>query len=250
MIKLKDILNEAQKGHIFELEADKVLTTRRTPEERQKNYGITLQKKVDQYVKEGSRGDLDLTGAPENLVLPKDFNVWGDLDLARTKLKTLPEGLVVDGNLWIEQSDIETLPEYLRVYGSLSANQSKLVELPEGFVAEGNLHIVDVQIKRFPSDFKIGRNINAFKSGLEQLPEGLTVKGTLRLGHTPLRKLPNNLTVKGDLDIADTNVDDVPENLNIEGRLTAYDCPIGSLSQGDLIKLIKASGGHVQSVGC
>jgi hypothetical protein len=49
MIKLLDILRE-----------NKILVPRRSKEERQKNYLIATEKKIQQYIKDGSKGDLNL----------------------------------------------------------------------------------------------------------------------------------------------------------------------------------------------
>jgi hypothetical protein len=53
MIKLIDLLKE-----------NKILIPRRSPEEREKNYVIATQKKIQQYIKDGSKGDLNLANTP------------------------------------------------------------------------------------------------------------------------------------------------------------------------------------------
>ena len=62
MIKLLDILE------------NKILVPRRSPDERQNNFLIATQKKIQQYIKDGSEGDLDLrdtpiTSLPDNLTV-------------------------------------------------------------------------------------------------------------------------------------------------------------------------------------
>ena len=52
MIKLIDLLE------------NKILVPRRSPEERSKNYIIATQKKIQQYMKDGSKGDLNLRNTP------------------------------------------------------------------------------------------------------------------------------------------------------------------------------------------
>ena len=73
MIKLLDILE------------NKILVTRRSPEERSKNYNITLQKKIQQYMKDGGKGDLDLSNTPITS-LPNGLKVGGYLNLYNTLL--------------------------------------------------------------------------------------------------------------------------------------------------------------------
>jgi hypothetical protein len=59
---------------------NKILVPRRSPEERQKNYQIALQKKIQQYIKDGGKGNLDLGNTP---------------------IQSLPDGLKVGGNLYL-----------------------------------------------------------------------------------------------------------------------------------------------------
>jgi hypothetical protein len=69
MIKLLDLLE------------NKILVPRRSPEERQKNYQIAIQKKIQQYIKGGNKGDLYLTNT-KITSLPNDLQVGGDLYLS------------------------------------------------------------------------------------------------------------------------------------------------------------------------
>ena len=75
MIKLINLLKEN----------NKILVPRRSPEERQKNYNIAIQKKIQQYIKDGGKGDLDLTSTPITS-LPDNLKVGGNLYLYNTQL--------------------------------------------------------------------------------------------------------------------------------------------------------------------
>ena len=88
MIKLIDLLE------------NKILVPRRSPEERSKNYIIATQKKIQQYIKDGSKGDLDLRNTPITS-LPQGLTVGGDLNLMGTKITSLPQGLTVEGYLYL-----------------------------------------------------------------------------------------------------------------------------------------------------
>ena len=54
MIKLIDLIKEN----------NKILVPRRSPEERQKNYNVVLQRKIKKYMDYGRKGDLDLSETP------------------------------------------------------------------------------------------------------------------------------------------------------------------------------------------
>ena len=62
-MKTKDqLLLEQAYQRIYENES--VLIPRRSAEERQKNYKIASNKQIQEYIKNGSKGDLDLSGTP------------------------------------------------------------------------------------------------------------------------------------------------------------------------------------------
>ena len=94
------------------------LTPRRSREERSRNYLIAIQKKIKQYIKDGSEGDLDLTNTPITS-LPQDLKVGGSLWLSNTPITSLPQGLTVGGNLDLGNTKITSIPQGLTVGGDL-----------------------------------------------------------------------------------------------------------------------------------
>ena len=137
MIKLLDILKEN----------NKILIPRRSPEERQKNYSIATQKKIQQYIKDGSKGDLDLRNTLITS-LPSGLNVGGGLDLNGTSLTSLPSGLNVGGYLDLNNTKITSLPSDLKVGGGLylgstplskKYNREEIKQIVPG--VEGNIYI-------------------------------------------------------------------------------------------------------------
>ena len=69
MIKLLDLLREEKLD---------ILKPRRSGEERQQNFAIAIQKKIEQYMKDGGKGDLNLRNTPITS-LPNDLTVGGNL---------------------------------------------------------------------------------------------------------------------------------------------------------------------------
>jgi hypothetical protein len=60
----QDVKNILESYLSIYYEQDSVLIQRRTPEERQKNYKIAITKQIQDYIKNGSEGDLNLSGTP------------------------------------------------------------------------------------------------------------------------------------------------------------------------------------------
>jgi len=114
MIKLLDILE------------NKILVPLRVGE-RAKNYQIAIQKKIQQYIKDGGRGDLYLRDTPITS-LPSSLSVGGDLDLEGSEITSLPSGLTVEGYLNLNETSIKSLPSDLNVGGDLHLSGTPLSE--------------------------------------------------------------------------------------------------------------------------
>jgi hypothetical protein len=155
MIKLIDILE------------NKILVPRRSKEERAKNYQIVLQKQVQQYMKNGGEGDLNLRNTPITS-LPSGLTVGGDLNLFGAPITSLPSGLSVGGHLSLTGTPIKSLPPSLSVGGNLYLGNTPITSLPPGL--------------------KVGRNLDLYSTPIISLPSDLNVGGFLDLRNTPLSK--------------------------------------------------------------
>jgi hypothetical protein len=185
MIKLLDILREIQE------ETEDILISRRSSEEREKNYLIATQKKIQQYIKDGSQGDLNLSGSPIKS-LPDNFKVGGYLDLENcTSLQSLPNDLEVGGYLDLSNMPIKSLPDNLKVGSNLNlVNCISLESLPNGLEVKGHLDLRScTSLESLPNGLKVKHFLNLEGcTNLQSLPKGLKVGGYLNLRGTPLAK--------------------------------------------------------------
>jgi len=158
MIKLLDILE------------NKILVPLRSKEERSKNYNITLQKKIQQYMKDGGKGDLELSGTPI-ASLPPGLSVEGNLTLSNTKITSLPSGLSVGGNLNLSFCEnLTSLPPGLSVGGDLYLSFCKnLTSLPSGLSIGGDLSSSNTKITSLPPDLKVGGDLRLYDTPLSKL---------------------------------------------------------------------------------
>ena len=104
-------------------------------------------KKIQDYIKNGSKGNLNLensqiTKLPDNLQvvggslylgnniqiteLPNNLTVGGYLDLLNTPIQKLPDNLKVNNSLFLKNSQITELPDNLKVGGSLWLHDTPL----------------------------------------------------------------------------------------------------------------------------
>jgi hypothetical protein len=105
---------------------DTVLKTRRSKEDRAKNHIIASHKMIQQYIKDGSKGMLDLRDSPITELPDELLLVGGSLVLAGTNITKLPNGLHVGGNVFLQDSKIRELPNDLHVKGRVFLNRTPL----------------------------------------------------------------------------------------------------------------------------
>lgn len=171
MIKFKDILEES------------VLTHRRSKEDRENNYKKSIYKYIDQYIKNGSKGDLKLTGLKVDIEFPDDLKR-------------------IDGDFYIDGSVISTFPKNL-TYVLLDV------------YLHGNRKIQSL------GKLKTAYSIHAYKcESLSKLPDNLIVKSTLDLNGSGIKLLPTGLKCST-LDITNTSVDTIPSDINAKTILAA-----------------------------
>lgn len=70
-----------------------------------------------------------------------DLNVDESLDLRNSNLKTLPEGLIINGWLDISINPISFLPKNLKINGTLAMHNTNISSLPKGLIVVSNLHL-------------------------------------------------------------------------------------------------------------
>ena len=194
-------------------ESDKVLTIRRTPEERQKNYQkalekqkVLVQKKIADYAA-NPKGDLELYDYDFDITLPDNLYVDGHLDLVGTKITKLPKGLKVNASIWLGRTKLKEIPADIEIGWALSLNLCK-----------------DVL----------------------QLPDGLNIPSSLYLEWSGITELPNNLTVNSSLYAEHTKVKGIGKNLKVEDDLRLDDTPLSKqYNTSQIVGMIKEKGGSV-----
>jgi hypothetical protein len=100
------------------LEQDESIFQPRKMEDRKTRYIQQIQKQIQDYINNGSKGNLNLFRTPIQ-TLPAGLKVGGNLSLTNTQIKTLPDGLEVGGDLYLYDTPIQTLPDGLEVGGDL-----------------------------------------------------------------------------------------------------------------------------------
>ena len=139
------------------LEQEKILVPRRI-EDRAKNYQITTNKEIQQYIKDGSKGDLYLDGTPITSLPDMLKYVGGDLNLYQSKIKSLPDNLKVEEHLVLANTPIEYLPDNLKVKGSILLTRSAIKSLPDNFKVGRSLYLENTSIEDLPYNLEVGED--------------------------------------------------------------------------------------------
>ncbi|MCK9273377.1 hypothetical protein M0P65_07615 [Candidatus Gracilibacteria bacterium] len=243
--------------------------------ENQKNIIIATQQKIQQYIKNGSNGDLDLyntpiTSLPDNLTrvggslnlnntkitsLPDNLTVNGYLDLRNTPITTLPDNLTVNGYLILSNTPITTLPDNLTVNGYLDLYNTSITKLPDNLTVGGWLDLGYTKITSLPDNLKVGGSLWLDNNKITTLPDNLKVGGSLWLDNNKITTLPDNLTVGGSLSLSDTKITSLPDNLTVNGYLNLRNTKITTIPQsvkieGNIYGLKKEITNEVIKIQC
>jgi len=82
--------------------------------------------KIQQYIKNGMKGNLFLSPSPITSLPDNLTKVGGNLDLSFTQTTSLPSNLTVGGYLNLYYTPITSLPSDLTVMGSLNLRKTPL----------------------------------------------------------------------------------------------------------------------------
>jgi hypothetical protein len=198
---------------------EKYTVRRRSDQERVEKYVQGIQKKIQDYIRNGSEGDLDFTDSPITS-LPDNLKiVRGNLILESCKeLTHLPPGLVVEKNLELSYSGIQELPQGLHVKKNLTLEYcTDFVYIPPDLEINGDFKVVECTIKEFPQRLKIGGSLRLVDwPNLTHLVPDLHINGVLRLDFCNIKELPRGLKVEKDLFLRHTPISNEYTQIEIQ----------------------------------
>ena len=159
MIKLLDLLKE-----------DSPFISR-GGKERVETYSLKrkaeIENKIQEYIKNGMEGDLDLFDTPITSLPSNLTKVGGDLILNRTEITSLNNLTKVEGDLYLFRTPITSLPDNLTVEGDLDLNNSKITTLPNNLTVKGDLILFDTPLSRKYSEDEIIAMVPNVEGGID-----------------------------------------------------------------------------------
>jgi hypothetical protein len=138
MIKFLDILKESD---------DNIFIPRGSKEEKDKVLIRKEYDKIQEYIRNGSEGDLILMYSQIKF-LPRNLTkVGGNLNLMYSQIEKLPDNLIVNGYLWLDNcKNLQSLPNGLKVYGDLDLRFTNITFLPSDLEVGGILYLFGTPI--------------------------------------------------------------------------------------------------------
>ena len=155
MIKFLDILKESD---------DNIFIPRGSKEEKDKVLIKRTNEKIQEYIRNGFEGDLELENSPIKF-LPRNLTkVGGSLILMYSQIEKLPDNLTVNGYLWLDGcKNLQELPNGLKVKGSLDLRNTNLTSLPSDLEVGGNLTLSRTPIANMYTEKQIREMVPGVK---------------------------------------------------------------------------------------
>ena len=159
MIKFLDILKESD---------DNIFIPRGSKEEKDKVLIRKEYDKVQEYIRNGSEGDLVLMSSPIK-VLPRNLTKVGGylwLDFCEN-LQSLPDNLRVNGTLDLDSCiNLQSLPNGLKVYGDLDLRFTNITSLPSDLEVGNHLYLYQTPIVHMYYEEQIRKMVPGVKGGI------------------------------------------------------------------------------------
>ena len=108
--------------------------------------------------------------------------------------------------LWKLFNNIPLTKEELIVKGDLNLSKTAITSLPEGLQFRGSLVLAWTNITSLPEDLKVGGDLYLDNSLIKSIPKGLMVGRDLDISFTHIESLPRGLKVGGDLYLNDSDL--------------------------------------------
>ena len=158
MIKFLNILKESD---------DNIFIPRGSKEEKDKVLIRKEYDKVQEYIRNGSEGDLVLMSSPIK-VLPRNLTkVGGKLNLFYSQIEKLPDNLIVNGRLDLEFcKNIESLPNGLKVEDTLDLRDTNITSLPSDLEVGAGLVLFRTPIVRMYTEKQIRKMVPGVKGNI------------------------------------------------------------------------------------
>jgi len=157
--------------NIFKKSDDNIFIPRGSKEEKDKVLLKRINDKIQEYIKNGSEGDLNLLRSPIQF-LPRNLTkVGGKLNLMYSQIEKLPDNLTVNEYLWLDHSkNLQSLPNGLKVKGTLDVRYTNITSLPSDLEVGNHLVLYRTPIANMYTEEQIRKMVPNVKGYIHLHP--------------------------------------------------------------------------------
>ena len=142
----------------------------------------------------------------------EEKNIEGNLNLAGTNTPTLPEGLKINGSLFLSESGIRKFPKNIQIKDNLELTRCKNLTSIPTLSLDGDLDMSESSIEFLPPNLQVKGDVNASESKLKTISKGIKIGGILNIQATDVNSLPDDIQAKK-IKINPFKLKTIPENI-------------------------------------
>ena len=165
---------------------------------RHKRYEQIIQQRIQEYIKNGSKGNLILNDTPIKSLPDNLVKVGGDLDIDNTNITKLPPTLKLIEGSFASSSKFTQYPAHVKINGSVNISRTNITEIPPNIKFHGDLNINSSKVSKLPDNLYLpGTLLASFCDNLTELPNRLNVMSLWLTKNPNITHVPKDITVRG-----------------------------------------------------
>lgn len=165
--------------------------------DRKEQHERNIQRYIQEYIKNGSIGDLYLGNTPIKSLPDNLVKVGGNLEIHLTDIKELPKNLKLIDGRFVSSDHFTKYPSHVKIMGSIAMISSKITEIPENVEFHEDLNLSKTWLSKLPDNLYIPKSLYlGFCKNLTELPKGLNVKNLWLPAVPHFTHLPNDIIVR------------------------------------------------------
>lgn len=147
--------------------------------------------------------------------LPSRMDVGG-LTLNKVRgVASIPDSVVIRGNVYLGDTDITSLGGRTDWPGDLRIPKSKITRLPYGLSVAGSLEVSWVPLVDFPDAMRIGGSLTAVGCGAGRIPEDAVIGGSIDLSRNDRASIPDGMVISGCLKLDGAYLKRMPTDVRV-----------------------------------
>ena len=159
-------------------------------------------------------GSLYVNNMKRPFSFPKVVMVNDSFECFNTTIKRMPKEVYTYWNCYFSESTFDKLPEVMEIGYGLDLYKTNITELPEGLkVIYSELKLCDTKVTKLSNDLVVYSHLNLSNTQIEKLSKGLIVGCGLNLVNTNLKDYSNLHKVCSMFSISEDRYEEIKDTL-------------------------------------